>query len=160
MADVSTFILLDRNIINWRWYKTENTFRLFIHLLLKANAKDKPFENIVIHRGELVTSLDHLSRETRLTVNQVRTALKHLKNTGEITSKITSKYSLIKIVNYDTYQNYKKYNDKHNDKQITSKAQANHKQSTTTNTDNTDNTVNTDNIELLSLREIEELKNQ
>ena len=48
----TTYIKLDRNILNWRWYKDANTFRLFIHLLLKANIRDHDFEHVTIRRGD------------------------------------------------------------------------------------------------------------
>lgn len=100
----STFIKLDRNILNWRWYKNSNTFRLFVHLLLTANIKDNSFEMVTIHRGELATSIDKLAKALELTPQQIRTAISHLKSTGEITSRSTSKFTIISIKNYDVYQ--------------------------------------------------------
>lgn len=82
--DMSGHIKLERKIIDWEWYKDINTKCLFIHLLLKANWKDGRFCGKVIERGSLVTSLQKLSEETGLTVREVRTALTHLEDTGEI----------------------------------------------------------------------------
>lgn len=104
MAEKSTFIKIDRNILRWRWYQDINTFKLFIHLLLKANINDNDFRDITVHRGQLVTSLNHLSKETGLTLKQTRIALEHLKETHEVAQSSTSKYTVITVLNYDTYQ--------------------------------------------------------
>ena len=98
------FICLYRQITQWEWYKNPNTFRLFIHLLLMANYADCRFEGEIIKRGEYVTSLPSLADQTSLTIQQARTALDHLKSTGEITDRKTNRYRVITIVNYDRYQ--------------------------------------------------------
>ena len=69
------FIKLYDKILSWEWYSDINTFRLFVHLLLKANYKDLNFEGRKILRGQLVTSLSSLSSQTGLTVRQVRVSL-------------------------------------------------------------------------------------
>lgn len=104
MADKSTFIKIDRNILNWRWYSNANTMRVFIHILLKSNIREKSFENITVSRGQLVTSRKSLSSELGISEQSVRTALEHLKSTNEITIQGTSKYSIITVKNYDNYQ--------------------------------------------------------
>lgn len=121
------FIKLNRKIIGWEWYLNINVKTLFIHCLLKANWKDGRFEGRDIKRGSFVTSLEKLSKETGLSVRQVRTALNHLFVTGELTSKSTSKYRIITVVNYNQYQ----LSDKQTDSQMTSKRQADDKQATT-----------------------------
>ena len=104
MADQTTWIKIDRNILRWGWYKDNNTKALFIHLLLMANIKPNMFMGVQIGRGELATSYKSLSEQTGMSVQNVRTALNHLKLTGEITSSQHSKFSVISIVNYDLYQ--------------------------------------------------------
>lgn len=96
--------MIDRNILKWRWYQNPNTMRLFIHLLLKANIRDYDFEKITVHRGELVTSYASLSKELELSVKAVRTALEHLKSTGEVASRNYAKFQVISILSYDKYQ--------------------------------------------------------
>lgn len=104
MAEKSTWIKIDRNILNWGWYKDTNTKALFIHLLLKANIKQGNFMGVEIKRGELATSYASLSKETGMTVKNVRTALEHLKATQEVAIKRHSKFSVISILNYSSYQ--------------------------------------------------------
>ena len=104
MAEPSTYIKLDRNISKWRWYQDANTTRLFIHLLLNANIEPRDFQKVTIQRGELATSYAHLAQDLGLSVKNVRTALEHLKATGEVASTKYSKFQVISIVNYCKYQ--------------------------------------------------------
>ena len=137
MADQSGYIKIDRNLLNWRWIATPNTAHLFIILLLKANYKEMDFQGIKIQRGQLVTSLPSLSKQSGLTINEVRTALLHLICTGEITNKSYTKYRIITIPKYDEYQNV---TDKIADKsqtdhrQTTDKSQTNHSKRNKSNT--------------------------
>lgn len=98
------FILLHRSILRWEWYGDLNTARLFIHLLLTVNYEPQRWQGIAVERGQRVASLAKLADETGLTVKQVRTALEHLKRTGEVTHKATSKYGLFTVNHYDRYQ--------------------------------------------------------
>lgn len=125
MNENNGFIVLKRKLLNWEWYKDANTKILFLHCLLKANWKDGKFEGIDVPRGSFVTSLSKLSEELSsdkdiFTIRNVRTAIKHLETTKEITSKSFSKFRIITINNYDKYQEY----DKVTAKQVTSKRQA------------------------------------
>lgn len=104
MNTLTGFILLHRQIIQWEWYQTPNTFRLFVHCLLMANFSDGRFEGKEIKRGQFVTSIDHLSKETKLSVKEVRTALNHLIGTGELASESCNRYRIITVVQYDKYQ--------------------------------------------------------
>ena len=98
------FIITDRNIVYWRWYKVPGMLHLFMHLILMANFKEGMWQGIIVKRGQLITSRNRLSRETGLTEKEVRTGLKRLQRTGEIVIKATNQYSMITICNYDTYQ--------------------------------------------------------
>ena len=129
MAEKSTFIKLDRNITEWGWYQDANTFRVFIHLLIKASIKNREYAGIIIKRGEYITTYDRISTELKLSIQQSRTALEHLKSTGEITITRYSKFQVISIKNYDFYQsNYK--NQQSNNNQSTINQQSNNNQIT------------------------------
>lgn len=98
------YIKLSRKILDWEWYGNINTCRVFIHMLLKAYWKDKKIEGTVIPRGSFPSSYGRLAEETQLTVDEVRTAVKHLISTKEITKHATSKYTVFTVNNYDAYQ--------------------------------------------------------
>lgn len=98
------YILLHRKIIDWRWYSNKNDRILFIHCLLKANWKNGWFKGIEIKRGSFATSLQNLSKECGLTLQQTRTSIEHLKSTHEITYETNRQFSIISINKYNEYQ--------------------------------------------------------
>jgi hypothetical protein len=101
---MSGWIKIHRQIIEWEWFTDTNTFRVFLQLLLKANHKEKKYRGMVLKVGTIITSRDILALETRLSVQQVRTALDKLKSTNEITIKTSSQGTIIEVVNYAKYQ--------------------------------------------------------
>ena len=98
------YIKLHRKMTSWEWYDDANTFRLFIHLLLKANHKDKKWHGIDVKRGSFITGYDKLTSELGLSKQQIRTSMNKLKSTHEVTHQPTHRYSVVTIVNYDSYQ--------------------------------------------------------
>lgn len=111
------FIQLHRKMLDWEWYDDINTKVLFIHLLLKANWKDKEWRWTLINRWSLITSYSNLSNETWLSVKQVRTCISKLIKTNEVAYKGQANYSIIKLINYDLYQSEGKPEDKQMGKQ-------------------------------------------
>ncbi len=103
------YIKLYRKIENWGWAKDIKTFRLFIQLLLDANRHPTNWRGVEVNTGETVTSVGALASETGLTMKEVRTALNHLKKSGEITVKTTQFYTLISVVNYGFYQGFEHF---------------------------------------------------
>ena len=102
----TTFIKLDRSLADWRWFRDRNTLQLWIYILMCANITDHDFEKITVHRGELISSYDSLSKATGMTVKEVRTALGHLVETGEVAIRRFPKFSVISVINYNLYQGY------------------------------------------------------
>lgn len=121
------FIKLYKKMLKWEWYDDPNTKILFIHCLLRANWQETRWHGQVLKPGQFITSLESLAKETKLTINQVRTALEHLKTTGEITSSSQARYRIITVVKWNEYQADHKLNHKLG----TSKPQADHKLTTT-----------------------------
>lgn len=109
---MNNYVKIDRKILEWEWYKNLNTCRLFFHILLKANWKEGKFEGKKIERGQFVSSISKLSEETGLTQREIRTAIGHLKSTGELTVKTYNKYSVFTVNNYCIYQTIDNQNDK------------------------------------------------
>lgn len=98
------WLKLFRCFTEWEWYSDTNTVRLFLHLLLRVNYRERRWKGITIPRGSMVTSLAALAAETTLSVQNIRTCLAHLKSTGEISVETTPCYTLISINNYARYQ--------------------------------------------------------
>ena len=105
------WVKLFSKFMNWEWYKDSNTKDLFIHCLISANWKDGKFEGRVIKRGSFVTGRKKLAEELGMSEQQIRTAIKHLISTNEITISATNKYSVITIVNYELYQQVNQQNN-------------------------------------------------
>ncbi len=102
------FIKLHRSLLSWEWYDDINTTRLFIHLILTANYYDKEWHGIIIKRGQRICPISRLALETRLSVQQIRSAIKRLKSTNEITSELirieSTSCTLFTVFNYNKYQ--------------------------------------------------------
>jgi len=101
---MSGWIKIHRKITDWEWYNDINTFRLFMHLILKANHKARNYRGVNIELGCLMTGRDLLSKETGLSIQQIRTCLERLKSTNEITIKTTKQGTIIQVLNYKKYQ--------------------------------------------------------
>ena len=98
------WIKLHRKILKWEWFQDDNTFRVFLHLLLTANYKDTKWKGIEIKRGQVLAGRNSLSVNTGISAQSIRTCLNRLKSTSEITIKSTNKYSIITINKYEDYQ--------------------------------------------------------
>ena len=101
---MSGWIKIHRKILDWEWYSDHKTFRLFIHLILVANHKDKKYKGRVVKKGCLITSREMLSLQTGLSIREIRNCLNKLKATNETTIKTGSQGTEIQLVNYDKYQ--------------------------------------------------------
>lgn len=98
------FVVLDRKIMNWRWWDDDAVYRFFTGLIMIANYQDMEYHSTIIKRGSLVTSIPHLCEQFKMTDWKVRRCLKCLSETGEIIDSSTNKGRLITIVKYDEYQ--------------------------------------------------------
>ena len=98
------FIKLERKICTWRWFREPNTLVVFLYLILQANYEPHDFENITIQRGQIATSYPNIAKNTGLSVKSVRTAIKHLIETGEVAVSKYPRYSVYTVVCYDKYQ--------------------------------------------------------
>lgn len=127
---MGNYIKIDRSILDWEWYTDINTKVLFLHMILKANWKDGNFRGTTVPRGSFVSSIRKLADETYLTEREIRTAIKHLETTGEVTHKSNRKYTVFSIKNYDKYQ----ASDTQEDKQETYERHTNDIRTTTIET--------------------------
>ena len=129
--DNGTYIKLFRKITEWEWYTDVPTCKLFIHILLRASATGKRYRGQDIPMGAFTTSTEILASETGLSPQNVRTALKKLKSTGEITCTVTNKYTQIMVIKWGDYQSYVDVTNKQTNKQVTNNQQSTNNQLTT-----------------------------
>ena len=102
--DNNGYIKIHRSLLHWEWFTDSNTLLVWIWLLLNANWKESRYMGHKIPKGGLVTGRKKIAETLGISEQSVRTALKHLKSTNEITIKSTNKYSIITIVNWAKYQ--------------------------------------------------------
>lgn len=101
------WIKLHRKFLTWEWFSDTNTLSVFIYFLLRANSNPGKWKGNDIKRGQLITGNDQIRRNTGLSAQSVRTAINHLKSTGEITVQVTNKFSVVTICKYASYQGRK-----------------------------------------------------
>jgi len=145
------WIKLHRKFLTWEWYDNLEMVKLYIHLLLKANHAVGTWHGVEIKRGQLITGLEKLSEQTKISIQKLRTCLSRLEKTGEINMQTTNKYRLITICNYESYQGDQQATNNQTNKQLTNNQQATNKQLTANN--NNKNKENENNEEELILIE-------
>lgn len=100
----TTYIKLFRKMLTWEWYGDTNTFRLFMHILLKANYEPSRYRGHEIGAGECVFGRKKWAKELKLSEQEIRTAMNHLKATGEITTKATNRFTVIHLEKWEFWQ--------------------------------------------------------
>lgn len=98
------WVTLHRKFLQWEWFDIPEMVKFFIYLLLMAGHSERKYRGIQLQRGEIITSTPTMMKDTKLSEQQIRTCIKRLKSTGEITCKSTNKFTIITICNYDRYQ--------------------------------------------------------
>ena len=100
----NSWIKLPRNFVNWSWYHDANMVQLYLYLLLNANVYDVKYNDITIKRGECLVSLNHLSKETGISLQKLRTGLARLQRTKEIEYKKLQNGRIIVLVDFNKFQ--------------------------------------------------------
>ena len=121
------WIKIHRKFQDWEWRSSAKHVSVFLDLLLEANHKAKRYRGIEINAGQLTTSYQAISERTKISVRGVRTVIKDLKTTSEVTHENMRHFSLITITNWDQYQ----LSDNPNDNLVTSRRQPSDKLTTT-----------------------------
>lgn len=130
MQELSGYIKLYRKLTQWGWYQDNVVKSLFLHCLLMASFKEFNWMGEILKPGQFITSLKHLSEDLGFSVQQIRTALKKLESTEEITYKSTNKYTIITVLNWGIYQVDDENTNTVSNNPITNEQQTNNKQAT------------------------------
>lgn len=100
------WLKLQRQFVNWQWFKDGDTLRVFIYLL--CNANHKPNHNahgVVLQPGQLITGRKAIATACGISEQTSRTAINRLKSTNEITTTPTNKFTVVTLTNWAKYQN-------------------------------------------------------
>lgn len=125
------FIKLYRSILDWEWIDDPNTVATYVYCLARANHATGKWHGEIIQPGQFLTSYAHMAKKLGLTVNQLRTAIKHLKSTHNITCQSTHAGTLVTVENYGMYQSAGEKTTNRITHVVTNEAQTDHKQTTT-----------------------------
>lgn len=116
------WIKLHRKLLEWEWFNKSEMVHLFVYLLLRANHKTKKWRGVDVLPGQVVTTLDEISKSTNISISVIRTCLKRFILAGTLTDVSTNKYRVITICNYVDYQHSNSavgnQNSKLNDNQL------------------------------------------
>lgn len=104
MKDDRTYIKIFHKMLDWGWYGDTNTFRVFMHILLRANYRESEYLGHKIGAGECVFGRRAWAEKLGLSERQIRTAIDHLKSTNEIAVRTTNKFSVITVVKWEDWQ--------------------------------------------------------
>ena len=149
------WIKLHREFINWEWYSDINVRVLFIHLLITVNYEDKKWKGRLVKKGSRITGRKQLSSETGLTERNIRTAIKKLQSTNDLTIQLSNSGSMFTVVNWCKYQSIDHQNDHQNDHVPTNERPRTDHVPTTTKEDN--NIINKEINNILLEKETKEL---
>lgn len=149
------YVRIYRNLTHWEWYTDIPCKVLYLHCIMEANYAPKKWQGKIIKQGSFITSLSKLADNTGLTIQQVRTALKKLKTTNDLTHKTTNNYTVINVCNYCDWQSPEEESNTQiniqNNNQITNEQQSNNNQITTTNKANKANNIERENREIFEI---------
>lgn len=121
------YVRLWRKSLDAGWIKNHKLWAFWTYCLMKASHKE--FDAIVglqaVHLmpGQFVFGLRVASKETGLTIREIRTILDFLRKVENMTIKTTNKFSIITIINWHIYQGGDSENDTLNDKPLANKGQ-------------------------------------
>ncbi len=101
MIDSVNTVVIDKN--RWAWWDAPATLEVFLYLLRSAFTKDRPYRDIILHRGDVYATLDGISADTGLSVSVIRTALKHLTLSRDVEFIPCGYHRIIRILSYDHY---------------------------------------------------------
>lgn len=98
------WIKLHRNLKDWEWYDDINATRLLVHLLLSVNYEDKKWKGAIVKAGSMIYSWETLSNGTGLSIQQLRTSMKKLESSQEVTRYATAKYQAVTLCKWGKMQ--------------------------------------------------------
>ena len=104
MGNLNGFVKLHRKMIEWGWYSDCVVKDVFIHILMVATFKPTKYLGYDLKPGQAVIGRKKLAKELGFTEQQVRTALKKLESTGEISLFSTNKFTIATVENWEFYQ--------------------------------------------------------
>lgn len=126
------WICLHRQLIESRAFQNEGLLKVWIWCLLKANHErawvtiksGKTIQEVEVLPGQFVFGRNSASKELKIPGSTIRNRMAKLKKMQNLDIKADSNYSIITIINWESYQDPQKKEDSKEDRQRTGKGQA------------------------------------
>ncbi|MBF0229172.1 MAG: hypothetical protein HQK63_06215 [Desulfamplus sp.] len=152
------YIKIWRKIEDADIIKNHKLCSFWLWCLVKASHKEKTimvgYQEVVLQAGQFIFGRNKAMQETNLTTQEVRTCLKNLKKQKKITIKPTNKFSIITIMNWDTYQQDNTTTNQQSNQPLTNKEPTTNQQLTTNKNEKNDkNEKNEKNKEKINKKE-------
>ena len=104
MAQLSGYVKIHRKLLQWGWYSDHVVKDVFLHVIFIAAFKEGEYLGYQIKPGQAIVSSQKIADELGFSRQQVRTALKKLESTKEISLISTNKFTIVTVENWTDYQ--------------------------------------------------------
>ena len=98
------WIKLHRSLVSWEWFSDSRVTHLFLYIMLNASHNEYKWKGKKFKSGQMPFGRNKASLETGLSIQNIRTALKKLELTNEITIDSNRQGTVITVVNWNKYQ--------------------------------------------------------
>lgn len=98
------FVKIDKDLPNWQWFNKDHMLQFWIYLLCKATYKECCVGGVELKKGQVIIGRKKIAEKLEISEQNVKTYIRRLKNSGEITTKSTNKYTIVTIVKWEDYQ--------------------------------------------------------
>jgi hypothetical protein len=133
------YVKLWRKSLDSAIFDNPVAWKMWCWCLMKATHKECDqivgFQTIHLMPGEFIFGRMKVAEELDITERSVRTCIELLKKLQNVTIKTTNKFSIVSVVNWESYQGEEINNDHQNDQQLTNKRPTTDQQLTTNKND-------------------------
>ncbi len=108
MPTAAGWVKLHRQTLDNGWLQNPKLLAFWIYCLLKASHKETTvtvgFQRVNLQPGDFIFGREKAETDLKLSAQNIRTIISNLKINGNITVKVTNKFSIITVANWHTYQ--------------------------------------------------------
>ncbi len=127
------WVKLHRQALDNGWLKNPVLWAFWSYCLLRANHKPCTtivgYQQVQLEPGQFIFGRKQAMEDLSLSEQNIKTCLKNLKNTKNLTVKVTNKFSVITVVNWHIYQDEEEETNQQTNQRLTSNSPAtNHRQ--------------------------------
>jgi hypothetical protein len=102
------YVKLWRKTLDSGWFKNHKLWVFWSYCLVKATHKEITqmvgFQQVSLAPGEFIFGRKKAAKDLNMSEKEIRTCVKNLDKLGNVAIKRANKFSIITIINWDTYQ--------------------------------------------------------